>query len=331
MSVPAITAAASLPRGIVVTHHGGQPVRLLAKGEPTRRLTRPGTQPATFTRLSAGRIYVVEVGGQRVGALRAVDRPTAASGLTVRTTATPGTVSLAWSHRPTLATGGAQTWYAVAATSPSTAPLRRTVSGRTATLEGLDGSALYTFTVTPHNSAGAGRATQARLARPLAGPTTAATPVPTPAPTPVATPTPSPAAPSAPAPAPAPVSRTVYVCPTGSALTPAGSCRVTRAYTYTSTPYTFHDEATGPAPILDSYATTARACPGGYNLEDYGWVLYCRRYGPTPTAPVKDDAPAGYTDDGTQWTTKDPAPSGYTDDGTQWVGTVPKVPVVVTG
>ena len=44
---------------------------------------------------------------------------------------------------------------------------------------------------------------------------------------------------------------------------------------------------------------------------------------------VKNAAPAGYTDDGTQYVKteqiKDGAPAGYTDNGTQWVKTVAKV------
>jgi hypothetical protein len=108
----------------------------------------------------------------------------------------------------------------------------------------------------------------------------------------------------------------------------AGLCEKTAPYTYSTLVYTFHQEATGPAPLINSFET-ANVCPSGYNLEDYGWVKYCRLYGPAPTASVKDPAPAGYTDNGTAWTKKEAGPAGYTDDGTKWVSVVPKEAVVV--
>ena len=47
-------ATASLPRGIVVTQHRGQPVSLFAPGQAPLRKPRPGSAPATFTGLKAG-------------------------------------------------------------------------------------------------------------------------------------------------------------------------------------------------------------------------------------------------------------------------------------
>ena len=83
------TAVASRPGTIVVTHHGGRSVTLFAKGERIRRVLAPGSRPATFTGLTAGRVYTVAIGGQPIGAVVALDAPSAASGLTVRTTDTP--------------------------------------------------------------------------------------------------------------------------------------------------------------------------------------------------------------------------------------------------
>ena len=331
VAAPAITAAARGPRTIVVSNHGGRAVSLYAKGERRRAVVPAGTAPVRFTGLTAGRTYVVVVGGAELGRLVAIDRPLPASGLTVRTTGDAAVVALSWRHAPSTATGGSRVWYDVTATSPTAPTLRqRVVTARSTRLTGFDPSALYSFTVTPRNGAGAGRATTARMTRPLAAPVAAAAaPAVAATPAPSATPTASaaPEQPTAPAPAPAPPAspRTVYVCPSGSTQTTSGTCVITRAYTYSTKAYTFHTVTTGPAPILDEYSTTVRACPGGYNLEDYGWVVYCRRYGAAPTSKVKDPTPAGYTDDGSLWVRKDPVPDGFVDDGTVWVRTVPKV------
>ena len=144
-----------------------------------------------------------------------------------------------------------------------------------------------------------------------------------PAPTPPAPTTPPPA------PAPGPSTKTIYVCPDTFTENAQGVCAKTQPYTFTTKAYTFHTEATGPAPILDSYETAVAACPGGYNFEDYGWVKYCRKYGAAPTKSVKDATPTGYTDTGTEWSTKDAPPAGYTDNGTAWVTTAAKIAKVV--
>ena len=326
IQAPAIIAAATIPSGIVVSNHGGQQIRLFAKGEQIRRVTHPGHSPVRFTRLTPGRNYTVEVGGIRVGTLPAISRPTPASGLAVRTTNEPDSVALSWRHRSTRATGGRSVTFVVTATSRTASTVRQVVAGRLSTrLSGLDRHTRYTFTVVPRNSAGSGRGTRAVMARTLAelAPDTPTPSAPTAPPEPTAPPVPVPAPAAAPAAAPAPSTRTIYVCPTGYSETSEQACQKAQPYTYTTLAYTFHQEATGPAPMLDSYAT-ADVCPSGYNLEDYGWVKYCRRYGPAPTATVKDPTPAGYTDNGSAWTTRNPAPDGYTDDGTQWVKVVAK-------
>ena len=127
-----------------------------------------------------------------------------------------------------------------------------------------------------------------------------------------------------------------------------GACQKTEAYTYSYLPYTYHTETTnlpytyhtettnlpytyhtvqtGPAPLLDSFETQS-VCPAGYNLEDYGAQgKFCRLYGTPPTAQVKDAPPAGYTDNGTNYTksvqVKDAPPAGYTDNGTNYTKSV---------
>ena len=96
---PTATALASLPRGIVVTNHGGKPVTLSSQGKATVTKPRPGNAPATFTGLDAGRSYTVSVGGKVIGAVVAVSEPTAASGLVVRATASPTSVEMSRRRR----------------------------------------------------------------------------------------------------------------------------------------------------------------------------------------------------------------------------------------
>jgi hypothetical protein len=132
----------------------------------------------------------------------------------------------------------------------------------------------------------------------------------------------------APQPAPQPATRTIYVCPDGY-VESGSQCRRTLPYTYTRQPYTFHQVATGPAPVLQKYETATHVCPAGYNTEDFGWIAYCVLYGPVPTITVKDDAPAGFTDNGVEWIKRDAIPTGYVDDGICWVSTVSKEARVV--
>lgn len=302
-SRPGAHAAASLPGGIVVTDHGGKPVSLFAQGQPPLRKARPGRSPATFTGLRAGTAYTVVVGGRSIGRVIAVDRPGSASRLIVNATGEPGVVRLQWRYHDLARTGGSSVTFQLSATS-RTAPTvtTRAQNTRSGELSGLDPTALYTFSVTVVNSAGHGRATSATMTKTLAQ-LVAPAPVAVPPDSPPDSP-PAPVAPAPPPPAP-PATRTIYVCPNDYVENSSGTCTRT-------IPYTFHQEPSGPAPLLVSYEVTSRACPSGYSLEDYGWIMYCRLYGPIPMAMVKDATP-----------------SGYTDDGTAWVRTVPKDAVVV--
>ena len=355
-SSPALSgprATASGPRAITVVGHGGRPVTLSAKGQPIKRIPRPGAAPATFTGLMAGKAYLVRVGAKAIGTVTALDRPGDASNLSVRTTDQPTAVALNWAHKATVATGGTSVQYVIAATS-ATAP---TVTARVgcalaATLPGLDPSAIYTFSVTPINAAGSGKATKATMTRSLASITgaastgstssTASAGVPAAAAAPVAA-APAPATP-APVPTPssgggssapaAPRTTTIYVCPDGYAAN-GDLCQQTRAYTFhtESVPYTYHwgvvgshvvhHPSTDPCNYLPNPSSPTGLdiyCPPGSDetVYDYG--------------NIKDATPAGYTDNGTAWDhqVKDTPPAGFSDDGTQYVKTVAKVAQTVT-
>ncbi len=323
------TAMASRPRTITVTNHKGKSVVLFAKGEQIRRNLAPGSRPATFTGLTAGRVYTVSVGGQPIGTVVALDAPGAASGLRVSTTDTPGTVALEWSHKATRTTGGSDIEYVVTAASPTAADVTAVVKGvRTAELSGLDPQALYSFTVTPRNTAGAGKSTKASMTRTLAQLNgTPSKTVETPAAPEVkrsdATPVPAPA----PAPAPGPTTRTIWVCPDGYGEV-AGQCQTTLAYTFHSETetraYTYSTVQTGTR-----RNTTNQTC--GYTVDGQGNpVVECwGGYDEPVYSTVKNGTPDGYTDNGSAWVrtvqVKDAAPTGYADDGTQWVKTAAKV------
>ena len=325
---------ANIVNGLTVTGAGGSRVTLTARGEGTRTAKPARKSAAVFRNLTAGKAYSVRANGTLVGTGTPVAAVGPTVGLTVSTTSAPDEVLLRWNQRPTRGQGDAISYTVVA--KPLTAlgrgPATATeVSGvttdRAATLT-LDPTTRYTFTVTPRNTASAGRSTSATMSRTLAElngtvdvPTTPSLPAPTP---------PAPTTPPAPpAPAPGPSTKTIYVCPDTFTENAQGVCAKTQPYTFTTKAYTFHTEATGPAPILDSYETAVAACPGGYNFEDYGWVKYCRKYGAAPTTSVKDTAPSGYADTGTEWSTKDGTPAGYTDSGTAWVATAAKIATVV--
>jgi len=339
------TAIASRPGTIVVTHHGGRSVTLFAKGERIRRVLAPGSRPATFTGLTAGRVYTVAIGGAPIGAVIALNRPSAASGLTVRTTGTPGTVALTWRHRPTAVTGGRSIRYDVRATSRTAPPVTANVTGALTTkLSGLETDAVYTFRVTPRNSAGAGRPTTAAMNRTLAQ--ASGRPVSTPvteAPTPTtvqqvpaATPVPAPAAPvPAPAPAPRPTSTTIYLCPEGY-VTSGELCLLTRAFTFhtetLTSPYTYHQQFTQTG---TDFFFSADCSTGGVYYANGDQGAGCYRWQPTGYyTTVKDAPPSGYTDDGTQYAkdvqVKDLLPEGFSDDGTEWIRMVAKEAKVVS-
>jgi hypothetical protein len=317
---------ATIVNGLIVSGVAEAAVTLTARGHKARTVTPTANAPAVFRRLIAGVTYTVSIDGARVGTGVPVAAVGPAYGLTVSTTATDDEVLLRWNHTPNKGEGRSVN-YDVVATPIAT--IGRTterefpvISGNaraTVTTMALDPRVKYAFTITPRNSASTGTPSTATMTRTLAemGNVTVVPTIPAPPVTP------------SPSPAPATVTVTITVCPSGFIEISATTCRTTLPYTFDVKAYTYHQEPTGPAPLLDSYETTAGACPTGYSLENYGWVTYCRRYGLAPTATVKDSTPAGYTDTGTTWSKKNDAPTGYTDDGTRWVRDVAKVTQVV--
>jgi hypothetical protein len=322
---------ANVVSGLTVTGAGGSRITLTAHGERTRTATLTRTKAAVFRHLTPGTAYTVRVNGTIVGTGTPVGRVGAAVGLTVSTTAATDEVLLRWNQQPTRGQGSSISYIVtarpvIALGRSTTAPEISGVTTERAATIAVDPSIRYAFTVTPRNTASTGTPSTAVMTRTLAElhgspdvPTVTAPPVQPPA-----------ALIPAPAPAPAgPSTKTIYVCPDTFTENARGVCERTTPYTFTTLAYTFHTETTGPAPMLDSYETPVAACPSGYNLEDYGWVKYCRRYGPAPTRTVKDPTPAGYTDTGTEWSSKNTPPAGYTDTGAAWVTTTAKIPKVV--
>jgi hypothetical protein len=322
---------ATRPRTLTVTGHEGRPVTLSAKGTRPRTITVAAGKPAVFTRLVPGKAYTITIGGRRVGTAIPVTAPTPATGLTVATTAVPGTVRLAWQHTPTAAQGPIT--YIVTARPIGVLPVGLSPDPITiestepaATLTGLDLNTLYEFTVTARNSTATGPASTATMTRPLAG-LGIAVPAPTSAPAPAPTPAPAPApAPAAP-PAPAQQWRTEWFCSEGYTLEDR-TCSNQIPYTYSTQtlPYTYHSEqqlSTISVPATHNGTIWTWSCPSGYSDGGGQWgVGVCKG---TVTVQVKDATPSGYTDNGTAWTrqVKDTTPSGYTDNGTAWVITQP--------
>lgn len=332
---------ANIPAGLTVNGSQGKPVSIATKGEKTRSaVSKPGA-PVVFRALTPGKAYTVSIAGKRIGTATPVATPSPTWGLTVSTTDTAGSVALSWQHQVTRPQGTVA--YTVTATprgfDARTLPSLKQVTATTAAtnwqLDGLDPSALYTFTVVPVNSAATGQGSTAVMNRTLAdiwGKTQVAVDT---APTPAlsaAPPAPAPA--SAPAPAPGPSTRTIYVCPAGVTESASGVCEKSMAYTYATVAYTYHAE---PNYVQVQVGTTERSHPFdgnacgwgtlyGNTCYEYSAVYETRQQG---TNQVKDAAPAGYTDNGSAWTKKDPMPPGYADNGTAWISTVAKVATTV--
>jgi len=222
---------------------------------------------------------------------------------------------------------------------------------------------LYTFTVTPHNTAAHGKASSATLPITLgaaagqlsaaekaqavetarvsaqlaaeAAARAAATSRPAAAPA-------GPVTPTGPA---APTTKTIYVCPAG--YVEAGAlCEKTTPYTYrtvtVTTPYTFHSEgrieacAGGDCPGSEyrNMGTdwSGTLCPNGGTMHGgqcLGWTTSQRSI----TVSVKDAMPAGLNDNGSTWfrneQVKDGIPTGFTDNGSTWIATAAKEAKVV--
>ncbi|MSO28056.1 MAG: hypothetical protein EXQ60_08370 [Candidatus Nanopelagicales bacterium] len=351
------------PRGLTVTEVHGSNVTIVTRsgaGSTTPFTKSPDKSGrVTFSNLIAGATYVVVHDGKIIGSATPVNAVGSATDLVVRATSKNNTVNLNWAHLATKTNGGAGVTYVITAkpaagsgktvTSEVTGTAARSNTAlKSATLTGLDPDTLYVFTITPKNSIGTGKSTVARMARSLADITgiksaVAAEPVvvvvevkPVEKPADI-----KPVTPVAPAPAPAPApvpaapsTRTIYVCPDAYTETGSGVCEKTSAYTYTSIGYTYHEE---PNYVQVQVGTTERSHPFdgnacgwgtlyGNTCYEYTAVYETRQQG---TNQVKDQAPAGYTDNGSAWTKKDVMPAGYTDNGSAWVQTAAKVAKVV--
>ena len=317
-----LSAAPTKPGQITAITEAGARVKLNAKGvKKSKKANNAGI--ALFTKLTAGKKYTLDSLGQstKVTVLNTVAPITEP---TVRTTILADSVTLSWKHTGTKATGGSNLSYRVTAkpetgsmnpgkTNLGTMNSATIETGTTSTaiiVSGINPDLLYTFTATPLNAMGPGLSTTATMSvtlrsfmvgeeEPLSFQKVTETP-----PTEL-TPT------SQPAPTPQSGTKTIYVCPSGFAQT-GSNCTKTLPYTYTYTPYTYRTEVnnraytyrtetSGPMPIIVSFETQ-NVCPSGYNLEDYGvHGKWCRLYGLTPTAQVKDAAPAGFTYNGTEY------------------------------
>jgi hypothetical protein len=339
-------AAPTKPGQITATTQPGAQVNLRAKGiKQSKKANSAGI--AVFTKLTAGRTYTLYSRGQSTQ-VTALNTIAPATDLTVVTTTLADSVALSWKHTNTKATGGGNVKYRVTATPEkasasaisssavgTSANSAATISSETTStatiISGINPDLLYTFTVTPVNAMGPGESTTAAMSVTLRSLMSGKDQTLT-----LQKVLEAPAAKPTPAQAPAPGTKTIYVCPSG--FTETGSdCTKTLPYSYhtevTNQAYTYHTETTGPMPIIDSYETQ-NVCPYGYNLEDYGVNgKWCRLYGPEPTKQVKDAAPAGFTDNGSNYTrseqVKDNPSSGYSDNGTEYVATASKEAKVV--
>ena len=294
---------------------------------------------ATFTKLTAGQSYTITADGQQTTATPVI-KVGNASDLTVTTTDRVDTVDLTWAHQATKARGNVG--YTVTAT-PATnntndddplQPITLETTSTSAELEGLNPTALYSFSVTPHNELGDGGASVARMNRSLADITGIAAPVaqqtPEQAPnqTPAQQPAAKPAAPApapGPAPAPKPSTRTILVCPDGYDDV-NGVCTQTQDYTFTGVtetqPYTYRTEFVTTGWRVDPYP-----CSSGTMHPDGCWVA--QGYNQEVTNP----APAGWTDNSSAYERtvqkKDDTPAGWADNGSAWVRTTAKIEKVV--
>ena len=331
-----IAAIPNAPNSLIVTAAPGVSLKVKATGSKSRSVTTNKKGTAVVRKLIAGRNYTISSGSDSITAMPVI-AVTPASGLRVATTDTPGNVELIWKHTNSPAQGVVKYQVAAEPINNKGVPVTGETTQQSLVLVGLDLATRYQFTVTPINALGSGTPTSAIMAKTL-GDITGKTVVEQPQPVP--SPKPNPAANPQSAPAPAPVgpsTRTIYVCPEG--FTEAGNlCEKLTPYTYTTNAYTFHNEirteaCSGPdcsGSYYRSYPVSEMAphCPQGGTIhgnECAGWTDGSRQV----TYQVKDNTPAGFTDNGTAWVKKNDLPAGYTDNGTAWMQVAAKEARVV--
>lgn len=342
-SVP-LTAVPTAPRAVTVTTNPTTRVTLKAPRTKTRSAKTNDKGIATFTKLKAGKKYTVTADGESVNVVPVL-KVGRARDLTIMTTSEPGTITATWAHATSRARGGLTIGYTLTATpvdvadgDPDVPSISVQTDSTQAVLRGLDPRVLYSFSVTPHNPLGEGRASVARMDRSLvevsgiavpaaddAGSDSAEeTPSTEPSEEPVTKSPPT----SRPAPNPAPQMKTVWVCP-DEFTDVDGVCTQNRAYTFhtetETTAYTYHDEFVETNRIWHDHAFNPHnGC--AYTVHGdrcMGWEI--QGY----TTKVKDDAPSGWTDNGTAYArdvdVKDATPEGWSDSGTEWIRTAAKV------
>ncbi len=350
-SVP-LTAVPTAPRAVTVTTSPNTRVTVKAPRSKTRSAKTNAKGLATFTKLKAGKKYTVTADGESATVVPVL-KVGRARDLTIMTTSEPGTITATWAHVASKARGGLTVGYTLTATpvrvavgvttgvavgDPDVPSISVETDSTEAVLRGLDPRVLYSFTVTPHNLLGEGRASVARMDRSLAEVSGIAVPSADDADrdsagkTPSAEPSAAPvaAAPPAPTPAPtrAPQTRTIWVCP-DEFTEVDGVCTQNRAYTFhtetETTAYTYHDEFVETNRIWHDHAFNPHnGC--AYTVHGdrcMGWEI--QGY----TTNVKDAAPSGWTDNGAAYARdvdiKDATPEGWSDNGTEWIRTAAKV------
>ncbi len=336
---------ANVVSGLSVTAPKGATVTLSAKGEKNRsKKIAATTKPAVFTGLTAGKTYTVSIDGKRVGTGTPVKAPGAAYNLTVTSTGQPTSALITWKYQSAPKAGAIE--YEVRATpvtgqlpTARSADLTRSVIAKTteAVMMDLDPDLLYTFTVTPRNTAATGTASRATLpvtlaaaagqlsateqvqaakdaeAARVAAEKTAAQAA--------ANQRPTPSGPSG------PTTKTIYVCP-DTFSEAAGLCEKTTPYTYTTISYTY---TTVQVWVHNGWSYTWGYCTGeGKSGNWSNGDPYCQQatFG-WEAQTTKNSTPAGYTDTGSVWASKNTPPAGYTDNGTTWISTVAKEAKVV--
>ncbi len=335
---------ANVVSGLSVTAPKGAQVTLSVKGEKTRsKKIAAATKPAVFTTLTAGKTYTVSIDGKRVGTGTPVSAPGAAYNLTVTSTGQPTSALITWKYQSPTDAGVIE--YEVRATpvtgqlpTARSADLTRSMIAKTteAVMTDLDPDLLYTFTVTPRNTAATGTASRATLPITLgaaAGQLSAAEQVQAAkdaaaarvaAEKAAANQRPAPSTPSGPS---GPTTKTIYVCP-DTFSEAAGLCEKTMAYTYTTISYTY---TTVQVWVHNGWSYTWGYCTGeGKSGNWSNGDPYCQQatFG-WEAQTTKNSTPAGYTDTGSVWASKNTPPAGYTDNGTTWISTVAKEAKVV--
>ena len=334
--VPAFTATPSATGALNIKADPQSRVFIKTKGQDTKSVTTNKAGVVQLKNLTPGVSYLLttKIGNttQRITAVP--EGPVvAANSLRVLTTEIPGQLELTWRHTSTPAQGAVSFTVTVQPVNSPTEAIEVKTANTEMVLIDLDLDSRFEFSVTATNTISSATPTMALMTKSLNdlnGEAVITTPVKQEVATEV------PAGPASVTPS-GPSTRTIYVCP--DSFTEVGAlCEKTLPYTFTNANYTFHSEArtencSGPdcpgsvymdMGYIESPTWGQVHCPNGgtnYGQTCMAWSTSSRQV----TEQVKDTAPSGFTDTGTNWTKKDTTPAGYTDNGTNWVSTTAKV------